>query len=571
MYPPEVGPVTRSNAEKRIFGRLKDGLTNEWLVLHSLGLAGHVRKPWAEIDFVLIGPPGVFCLEVKGGRIAREDGAWLFTDKDDKTTAKPEGPFAQVGSAEAALAHYLFEKAPWMYQSIIGYGVVTPDIRFGVTGPDIELDVVYDCRDEERPIKDYIGRLSEYWFNRKGTKATRALSKHDRESILDFVRGDFDLRPSLRARIGLVKAELLRLTTEQYHVLDGLEENERVLIRGGAGSGKTLLAVEEARRAAASGSKVLICCFNRHLANYLARTVSDLPAVTVAHLHGLMKTAIDAASLSHRIPDADSADVFNIFYPDLAVDAIIQLNLAESYDVLIVDEAQDLLRTQFLDVFEIILKGGLAHGRWRLFLDPRQNIFDAVAAKGMERVLSLAPASFRLQVNCRNTAPIATATAVLSGGTCEETRVVAGPEVEWLWYSSPAEERRLVAKRLNVLLSGGMRPEDVVLLSKRSRARSCLADGVPGVVYSLADFDEEEMVPSPKRITFATVSSYKGLEADVIVLIDVDDLGHQDSLASLYVGASRARALLVVCLAEAVRGEYELRAREYGERLVPAP
>src|SRR2546423_12146641 len=107
MYPPEVRVGTASAAEKRIFGRLKQGLSDEWLVLHSLGLAGHERKPWAEIDFVVVGASGVYCLEVKGGRVARKDGTWLFTDKNDEVTSKVEGPFAQVGSAAGALAGHL--------------------------------------------------------------------------------------------------------------------------------------------------------------------------------------------------------------------------------------------------------------------------------------------------------------------------------------------------------------------------------------------------------------------------------------------------------------------------------
>ncbi len=71
MLPPEVAEDNPSNAEKRIFQKFKDGLSGEWTVLHSLGLAHHNRKRWAEADFVLVGPRGVFVGEVKGGRIAR--------------------------------------------------------------------------------------------------------------------------------------------------------------------------------------------------------------------------------------------------------------------------------------------------------------------------------------------------------------------------------------------------------------------------------------------------------------------------------------------------------------------
>src|SRR5688572_12118420 len=97
MYPPEIPAEVQSNAERKIFDLVRMDLSNEWSALHSVGLITHRTKPWAEIDFVLIGPAGVFCLEVKGGRIARRDGRYLFTDRNDVTTVKDQGPFEQVG------------------------------------------------------------------------------------------------------------------------------------------------------------------------------------------------------------------------------------------------------------------------------------------------------------------------------------------------------------------------------------------------------------------------------------------------------------------------------------------
>ena len=76
---PDRPATTSSAAEVAVFERIRDELTAEWIALHSVGMTIHDSKPWAEIDFVLIGPPGVFCLEVKGGVIAREGGVWYTT------------------------------------------------------------------------------------------------------------------------------------------------------------------------------------------------------------------------------------------------------------------------------------------------------------------------------------------------------------------------------------------------------------------------------------------------------------------------------------------------------------
>src|SRR5688572_9978869 len=111
MLPPEWRSTT-SNAERKVFRAIQTDLGGEWVALHSVGLACHDRKPWAEIDYVLIGPPGIFCLEVTGGRVSRKDGLWYFTDGQDNVSTKAEGPFEQVGSAAATLRRYLGDADP---------------------------------------------------------------------------------------------------------------------------------------------------------------------------------------------------------------------------------------------------------------------------------------------------------------------------------------------------------------------------------------------------------------------------------------------------------------------------
>ena len=220
-------------------------------MLHSLGLSTHRSKPWAEIDYVMIGPPGIFCLEVKGGRVAQRNGLWYFTDRHGNENSKHEGPWSQVGSASAALRRYLVGELPRAQAFAVGYGVVMPDIVFTQTGPDVEPHVLYDERDAGYPFNAYMIRLNAYWHKRleeQHGKQIAVLTEYDVKTVLEELRPDFDIRPSLRTRVGLVSDEMLRLTREQYRILDGLASNPRVIIRGAAGTGKTLLAVEQARR-----------------------------------------------------------------------------------------------------------------------------------------------------------------------------------------------------------------------------------------------------------------------------------------------------------------------------------
>ena len=147
MIPATPPQDPRSKAENRLFYRIRDELSNSWTVLHSLGLGNHRSKPWAETDFVLIGPLGVFCIEVKGGRIARTQGEWSFLDGSDNLHLKREGPFGQAGGASAALFNFLKDRVPEAKASIVGFGVATPDITIEISGPDIINEVVYDRQD----------------------------------------------------------------------------------------------------------------------------------------------------------------------------------------------------------------------------------------------------------------------------------------------------------------------------------------------------------------------------------------------------------------------------------------
>ncbi|MHC1767923.1 MAG: NERD domain-containing protein [Verrucomicrobiia bacterium] len=529
----------------------------------------HRTKPWAEIDFVVVGPPGVFCLEVKGGRIARKDGRYYYTDRHGNTQSRKRGPFEQVAPAAAALRQYLVAKLPRTRNTAVGYGVLTPDIHFDITGPDIEPKVIYDNRDGARRFAAYMRRLADYWHERLEGQSGRpleSLSPSHTQAIFDELRADFDLRPSLRTRVGLVKDELLSLTKEQYRILDALQDNERALVRGGAGTGKTLLAIEEALRQAATGRRVFLCCFNKNLAVFLRNAVRSTP-IDVCHLHSFMASAVQEAGLAGRLPPAEEDDLFTVFYPELCAEALLALDRFQTYDALIIDEGQDLLRQNYLEVFDALLKNGLDAGQWRIFLDPHQDVFGSLSSKGMQRLQQAHPAHFRLPLNCRNTKPIAVATRIISGIMAEETLKASGPEVEHVWFSSEAQQPRAIANCINRLLSDGIKPEEIAILSPYNLQNTCLANGLPGVTCPVTQFPTGTP-PTPGHIQFATISSFKGLESDTVLLIDIYDLDLPESHLTLYVGATRPRAYLAVFLPESLRDSYAELVRHHAQTLM---
>jgi len=567
MIPSYVSIKNPSRAEVRLFEKMRDELNDNWVVLHSLGLLLHPKKPWSEIDFVLIGPHGVFCLEVKGGRVSRKEGIWNFIDRAGQMHAKTEGPFEQVGSASAALYAYLRRERPSMVQLITGFGVAMPDISFEISGPDIDVALVYDESDTRKPFTKYIERLASHWAARLGKSGSNLLRPIDKSAVVALLRGDFELVASLQLKIELANKQLVQLTEEQYRVLDGLSENHRVVIRGGAGTGKTLLAAEETRRLSQGGKNILLCCFNKKLAEFLAVNLRECGHAVVRHFHGLMADYIREAGLMGQLPDAQEADLFRVFYPQLCVDAMIKLNRLGEFDVLIIDEAQDILLDTFLDVLDGLVKGGLKTGSWKIFLDPKQDVYGGLASKVLCKILESAPAQYKLTVNCRNTIPIAIGTSLLSGIDSDETLHVDGPEIQPYWYSEPRQERRLVSNCIGRILSQGVKPECITILSRRQLRNSCIAHGLIGVNAPVCDLGNSSSLSVPDTIRFSTVSLFKGLESDVVILLDCDDLSSDDGRSNLYVATSRARTLLAVFLDQSVRSRYDANALAYGKRL----
>jgi Nuclease-related domain/UvrD-like helicase C-terminal domain len=562
MIPATVSPETKSNAERSLFLILQNDLPGTWTVLHSLGIASHHRKPWAEIDFVLIGPMGVFCLEVKGGRIRRDAGAWIFINARGEESRKLESPFDQVGGAAAALYNFLRDSSV-RYAGMVAQGVLFPDIVFRLDGPDIDQSIVYDVRDTKADFRQYLNRISVR-SREKHHPAEAELTESRRSGVVNALRGDFDFRPSLQRRTETINEELLSLTTEQYRTLDMLVDNARVLIKGSAGTGKTMLAAEEARRGASLGRRVLLCCFSRNLAEFLADTLAAYPLIQVESFHRLMARLVREAGLQDLLPDASSAYLYEVAFPDLCFEAIATLSGFEPYDQLIVDEGQDLMLDRYWSIFDVLLLGGIASGNFRVFYDPKQNLFDGMDGSLAGLVAKSTFAKCELSLNCRNTEPTIVNGALLCGAPLGRAAKAAGPESIIEFWADSREQQQKITRLIRQLLSEKIRPEQITILSPRKRASSALSSS--GLPCSLADITDGGRTVSGS-LSFCTVAGFKGLESDVVLLIDVDGLQGAEYAPLLYVAVTRPRILLAAFLNENVRPAFEDNARKLGAAL----
>jgi hypothetical protein len=564
MLPSEILDDHNSPAETRLFRKIKTETPDDWIAVHSVGLTNHSQKPWAEIDFVLIANSGVWCLEVKGGGVEHRDGRWYTNDNLLK-----ESPFAQAGGGAAALFEYLKTRVPTVVQAIVGYGVCFPDTRWEGHAPEIDEALIYDDDDLERPFEQFVHRIAARWQDRLAAKRPsgfRPLSPADRGRVLHEIAPDFRLVPSLRSRVSEVEDQLLRLTDEQAAIVEGMKESDRVIVKGGAGTGKTLLALHEARRLAQEGFSTLLCCFSTLLADELRTQVAEVENLEVRHLHGLMRDLISDAELMDQLPEAEAQDIYDIFYPQLSLEALDRLGRIGTFEALVVDEAQDLMKASYSQVFDALLDNELAAGRWRVFHDPNQDRFSAADNSVLEQLERHAECSYRLWLNCRNTRQIAFETAILSSLPVSETVRTEGPDVAELWYDDEAHQAELLAKHLKSWVDSGLRPDQITVLSPRRFERSVASRvdrrKLPGPLVDVSAARHAD-----DSLRFSTIARFKGLESDAIAVVDIDDLEDARALLEIYIGASRARALLAVFLAQELSDIYKERVADFLQRL----
>lgn len=576
MIPAHFDEATSSKAEQRIFELLRcDPKTKDWTVLHSLALTHRQNRPYGEVDFVVLIPSGgVFCLEVKGGGIACRDGVWSTTGEQGTATLK-RSPFRQAQDAMWAVREAVVRLAPAGVPAEdvpFGSAVVLPDTTFQVCSQEWPAWEVIDLEALQSGVGTALHRLAMEQRKRLHTRATAAEpSPATVRSLVQLLRPDFEVVVARGTTICRSDERLLRLTEEQFAVLDGLAENVRCLCEGAAGTGKTVLALEFGRRSARSapaGERVLLVCFNRLLGEWFRGqvTTTGLAARLVAgSYHRLLRELILKSTVAAAFrgrEDQARGENFDSLYAEFGWQAIEELN--DRFDLLVVDEAQDLFGRDTLDTFNCWLRGGLGNGRWAVFGDfHRQAIFGSTpGAEQKAKLRAFDPHHLRwpLRVNCRNTRNIGEETALMSGFPSPPYRLgqELGLPVDYGRYADPKSHVALLTAKLRGLLGDGVKPDDIVLLSPRRLEHSVISELARSGEFRVIEAGQP--VPAHSRlpiIHFATAQAFKGMESRVVVLCDIETLGDGEPEALLYIAMSRARAQLTVLLHESTGPAYK--------------
>lgn len=545
MLPDLLADEIKSQAEVKLFHEFRDLETAQrYIILHSLGLSEHVHNIFGEIDFVVICAEGILCIEVKGGEVSCTNGIWEFVNRYGKKDQKTEGPFQQVqGNMQSLRAYLLKRLGKWDSLVTCQYAscVIMPDCRFTYEGIEIIPEILFD-KDNYCGLDETVALSFAYWKNKLQSQygfEGNGLSDEEMDRLANLLRGDFHFVPSMKDTLDATSKALHVLTDEQYMVLESLADNDRTLVSGMAGTGKTWLGMEQARRIYWAGKNVLYVCFNKAISEYVKyQFEKENLEIDVCTLH--------AAMLQGNSPDNDSKEFFEQVLPE----RFLKSNSEYEYDYLVVDEGQDLFRDAYLPCLGKLIKGGLEDGNWLIFYDQNQNLYNENNEFNisLKKLKNCGAASYKLSINCRNTKQIAYANTLMTGVADIGRPKVNGLKVRYISYEDKNEEHKILDEILLTLKNDGISGGDLIILSRYSinNPNNCLYRNPVSKSAGQMKIGGQVWRAKKSEVRFSTISGFKGLESKTVILIDVDGFSAQQLRLLNYVAVSRACSLLYV-------------------------
>jgi len=548
--PPRFGPGR--DAERLVYEALRAGLDDEYFVYHSLkyhhaGCAGE-----GEIDFlVLHREHGMLVIECKGAGVELDGhGTWWRLVGDGQREEMSEGPLEQAKRQLWQLVDVLKprywnaltsrdgEELPFAF----GYAAAFPralvdDLNLP---PDFDRNLVLDASDLGRIHGKLLAVLAQWQAGRRRTPLSKPEFKRFRKEVL---HPPFRIFPTLGGSIVANREAFLRMTARQCEVLEMFLANRRLRVCGGAGTGKTVLAIEAAQRLAAEGAEVLFLCFNKALAGHLRSQVDlDPPgagSIRVTHFHRHGARASRALDRDFSPPSKEDPEASRRFWDEdvpLTMLEAIEAGALPKFDAIVVDEGQDFALGWWEVVWESLRDR--EQGPLVVFYDPSQAIF------GRESAVPELPTTLPLKHNFRNTREICRAVQRLGRvdmephPDCPEGERVSVHELE-----GPGKTVGRVTALLERLVGGQqVEPDAITILTPHSRDNSSLATLDAVGAYSLAGDPGDRA----GRVLQTTIGGFKGLESDVLILLDVDPADPRCSRNARYVASSRARQVLHV-------------------------
>ncbi len=551
--------LKHANPTELLAYRALNTLNDDWLIRWTYYYnAGSTQ---CEGDFLILGPDGrLLVLEVK-----KRDRTFPSTGSSDGGAGDRSSDEVQVMSQKAGIVDAL--KAAMLSPDSSSYELpfVSAAIFSGI-GDSVNLN----RKTQPIPVIRGAGqlqRLPEYW-QELTRSSTLTRDFHNVRRLFRKVYGDSSAEAESRFLSSTDRLMLDRLSADMS-ILDSLSENRQLLVRGGAGSGKTWLAERLAQNFAADDSRVLFLCYNKALGTGLRLDLPKLmqgkPGSIAVHTwESLAEHLIESLPQEKRalLPNRKQRDddFYETTLPELMLEAVTSHSFKSEFDALVVDEAQDH-NTEWWDIYFALLGEG-AKSRIGVFYDPAQRPFFRSGSFDMDAIAcSLSqPAHFTLRTTRRYTRPLfdflksltSPETQALVDGLYDDGTLLTGPEAIHLPNHPDAQSAKQAASKL---LSSWFKeklstPEDTLILTRKPPFGGKNSPGFFSPNETLAGHKlvpaSNEAARQPGHLRVASFHTAKGLDARAVIMLDTEpwETIPPDERIGFWTAASRARQML---------------------------
>ncbi len=502
-----------------------NSLPDEYYVFHSFSIvtvSGSVIRE-SETDFVIFHPKkGILCLEAKAGQIEYSDGYWLY---GSGKKMKKDGPYNQASSNKWKLKDYMIEHG-------LQYEFEHCKLMHAVWFPDVPQNIL--CQKQLPSEADLRITLTADSFGNIEAEIERIfsldipakietnLSEKDAKRILERVLApSFNLISLHEAEMERTKNVFKKMLKEQVALLNYLEEQNNAIINGLAGTGKTVMAVEKARLHSEKGEEVLFLCYNAFLKAYLKE------AYGYARVHYYTIDGLACMLCETKTPN------YNLLKEKLEE---MYCDGSFPYQHVIIDEGQDFgkVEAEEVELIDLLKTNAIENenrqGTFYLFYDKNQMVQSDI----IPRYIKDADCKLTLYRNCRNTENIAhTSLRLLGSDKMPKLHrdAVLGDIPEMVFCMGKEETISALNRIIDRYLDEGY--TNVTVLTCKTENTSIISDSC----------DDSKYRYKRGYIKFTTCRKFKGLESDVIIVVDIDKKMFESEQGEqlMYVGTSRAR------------------------------